>query len=339
VRSGAETTIVAFGTSMTLFGRYLEHAVPELCARSGNPRIRLVNRGLRGFCTLLAAYRFGADVVPSAPDLLLLEFAHNDLASDAIAAIGPALHGIVAQLRAARPDCEVVFVYLAAPGLAANGPTAAMVEYEAVADHFGFPSIDMATPAEAMVARGEATWSGTTDALTFDNVHHSDVAAERLGRPFAEAFAGLVLSALSVEGPAVAALPSKYAQAAFRPASELLGDGPWALGVPHNHDSRSAEAYSSDVAQPQSADSYLRVRFTGTQLCAWTMGTGVLTIRFARGEFEGAVILASGMKWAFMQLTPTLPPGPYTVEIRRSEGHAVFGDIFVLGVFLDEAVE
>jgi lysophospholipase L1-like esterase len=333
-RGGGEATIVAFGTSMTQFGHYLRYVLPALTARTGNDRIRLINRGLRGFCTVMGAYRVGTDVLPAAPDLVLLEFTHNDVSPAAIRDAADALHGIVAQVRAANPVCEFAFVYLAQPGHAANGPSAAMAVHEDVAAYFGFPSIDLATAAEALVARGEATWTGDAAALTSDGIHHTDAAAERIGRPFAQAFADLVAASQSIE-PVKPALPSAYARTAWRPASELIGDGPWAIGIPHTHAERNADAYSETVAQPLEDDAWLRVRFDGTQLYAWTMGGTRLAIRFKDGRPDEHLQLESGNHWAFMPLTPALPPGIHSVEIRRGEGPAVFGDVCVLGEFLE----
>jgi lysophospholipase L1-like esterase len=333
VQRGEPTTIVAFGTSITLGGQYLSALVPALTQRSGNDRIRLVNCGRRGFCTMMAPYRVSSDVLPAEPDLVVIEFAHNDLTPDAVRDIPAALHGIVAQLRAGRPGCECAFVYLAQPGTVAAGPTPAMVAYETVADYFGFPSIDLATPLEALVARGEAAWTGGDDALTSDGIHHTPAAAALLAEPFAAAFAQLLDPLPDL--PVIPAISTPYEQAAWRPAQALIGSGEWAIGVPHGHASRNADAYADTVAQPLEASASLRFAFDGVFAFAWTMGSTMLETRYA-GELPPQRFgIASGNLWAFTPLTPFFARGRHTVEVFRGDGEAVFGDIYVVGAFAD----
>jgi len=249
---------------MTTFGQYLETVVPQLKDSTGNGNVRLINRGLRGFCTMLGVFRVGSDVLPSAPDLLLIEFSHNDLTPFAIGSIPAALHGLVSQVRAQYPACEFAFVYLAQPGYAAAGPTPAMLSYEEVAEHFGFPSIDMATPTEAMVAAGEATWEGAPDSLTHDGIHYTQSAVEVLGRPFGLALARIIASNEEPPLPVVPAIRSIYDRTAWRPASAFISSGQWAIGDPLRHEVRNADAYAGTVAQAVEAASMLTVAFYGS---------------------------------------------------------------------------
>ena len=196
VAARVPATIVAYGTSMTLFGQYLAGLPERLAAATDGAPIRLVNCGFRGFFTFAGAFRVIDAVLPHAPDLVLIEFAHNDAERDALDAIPAALDGIVAQVRAGNPDCEFAFVYLAPPGAAAAGPSPAMLAYERVADYYGYPSFDLAGLSEQLVAGGRASWTeaagGPGPALTSDGIHHTAAVAELLGEPFAAAFVELL---------------------------------------------------------------------------------------------------------------------------------------------------
>ena len=186
LRDGEPASLVAFGTSQTLAGAYLDRLPAALRAAHGRARVAIVNRGRKGCMTLGAAFRVADDVLPHAPDLVIIEFAHNDVTQDVLDYIPSALEGIIAQIRAAAPACEFVFVYLALHGTAAGGPTPAIEAYENIADHYGIPSIDLAALSEDLVARGQAIWFGDeTRALTVDGIHHGPAAAGLLGDPFA----------------------------------------------------------------------------------------------------------------------------------------------------------
>lgn len=81
----APATIVVFGDSTTaddpahpVYGRLLESA---LNAQSPGA-VRVVNAGVRGNTTAMAAKRFTADVLAAAPDLVVIQFGINDATID-----------------------------------------------------------------------------------------------------------------------------------------------------------------------------------------------------------------------------------------------------------------
>ncbi len=143
-RAGLPSTIVAYGTSLTVGGQYLAQLTAALDEATSGAPIRLINRGLPGFGSFMAAFRVGGDVLPLVPDLVLFEFAHNDRTDDALVEIGRSLDAMIARIREVNPACEFAFIYLAAAGSAADGPTAAMHAYEVAADYYGAPSFDLA---------------------------------------------------------------------------------------------------------------------------------------------------------------------------------------------------
>lgn len=81
----APATIVVFGDSTTaedpahpVYGRLLETA---LNARTPGA-VRVVNAGVRGNTTAMAAQRFAVDVLAAAPDLVVIQFGINDATID-----------------------------------------------------------------------------------------------------------------------------------------------------------------------------------------------------------------------------------------------------------------
>ncbi len=303
-RAGEPLTVVAFGTSMTLFGHYLEPLSGALAAATGNAHIRLVNKGLRGFMTFAAAFRLRDDVLTERPDLVLIEFAHNDLTPEATDAIGSALDGMLAQLRAALPACEVAFVYLAPRDLAAAGATVAMRAYEETAEYYGIPSIDLATYTEALIAAGAASWTGEgAPALTHDGVHHNPLAAELLGIPFAAACVRLIGASTAARRER-AIRSDFFAGASCAPATRYVSGGAWATGVPPNHDVRNADAYRGAVAQANAPGATLRVPFRGRRAEVWAMGNGRLTIALDGGPPSFTTEIANGPAWTIVPLTP-----------------------------------
>lgn len=111
----APATLVVFGDSTTaedpalaVYGRLLEQALNA--ERPG--AVRVVNAGVRGNTTAMAAQRFVPDVLAVAPDLVVIQFGINDATIDvwkkppetqprvALAAYRANLAGFVAEVRA-----------------------------------------------------------------------------------------------------------------------------------------------------------------------------------------------------------------------------------------------
>jgi lysophospholipase L1-like esterase len=331
-RAGEPATIVAFGTSMTLFGQYLARLPAALEAETHNASIRLVNRGLRGFVSFAAAFRVADDVLPHVPDLVLVEFAHNDGTAMAVEFIARALDAIVEQVRRVNPDCEFAFVYLAQAGAAAAGPTPAMTAYERVAGYYGFPSFDLATLTERLVAAGTATWTGEgTPALTFDGVHHTALAEELLGEPFAAAFIELLRASTAAPGAPRPARDRSLTGARRAAASRFLVSGRWAVGVPHNHDRRNAQAYEDDVAEATAPEATLVFPFEGSSVFGWIMGSGKVRVLIEGWDEVGMLNGGASPDWQLVNFSPVLPDGNYVLRLTVLEPPVLFGDLYVVG--------
>jgi lysophospholipase L1-like esterase len=330
VSAGEPVTIVAFGTSMTLGGHYLDRLPGALRAKYANERITLINRGRNGYSTLGAAFRVNDDVLPYAPDLVLIEFAHNDTTWDLVNFTARALEGMLAQIRRARPKCEFVFVYLALPGAATYGPTPAIAAYEEVAERHGISAIDVATFAETLVAQGAAVWEGAANALTVDGIHHAPVAAELIGGPFAEAFVQLLAgdgdAAPIPAVPAGALAPLTRVAAA---ACERAGN--WAIRGPRAGEERGAGIDEEGFAEALEPGATLRIAFTGTDAFAWASGSGVFGVRVAETDERFRVGIEAPGKWNLRALIPPHPAARYSLDIIALNAGLVLGDLNFVG--------
>jgi lysophospholipase L1-like esterase len=327
VGADEEATIVAFGTSMTFGGRFTARIPAVVQAGTGNARVHVINRGLRGFISFWAAFRVRDDVLPHAPDLVLVEFAHNDATDDALIDCVPGLDGIIAQIRAAHPACEIAFVYLAPRGVAAAGPSPAMRVHEEIADYYGIPSLDLATFTEDLIASGAAAWP----TLTVDGVHHAEAAEELLGVPFANALLEL-MQASCAPRPLPRPIRDNTMAGAWREAaSRYIAEGKWGRGLPSNHETRIVEAYTENVALAMEAGGKLRIPFTGRQAYVWAMGQGTLTVSFPDRPERFHVPVESGERWRIRALMPMWDSGEYVLEATVAVTPVVLGDLFFVG--------
>lgn len=325
--------MVAFGTSQTLVGAYLERLPAALRTAFGNERFVLINRGRNGYMTMSAAFRVADDVLPHAPDLVLLEFAHNDVTQHLVDFIPPALDGIVAQIRSVSPNCEFVFVYLALPGRAAGAPDPAMTAYESVADYHSIPSIDLATLSEELVERRLAVWRGEgVRALTVDGVHHGPDAADLLGDPFADAFVQLLFG---VPGPPTSQKPPRID--ALTPVSRVraadhLKSGVWAVRPLRPGEERGAGIDEEGAAEALQPGASVQIAFDGTNAFMWVSGSGVLGVRIAETGASYRIAVDSLSKWMWCSLMETHAGARYTLEIIVLDAGLLLGDISIVGV-------
>jgi len=181
LKTGKPVTIVYFGGSITqgsgasqqdktsyraLVGQWLTTTFPQAAVTN-------VNASIGGTGSDLGAFRAHRDVLNHHPDLVFVEFAVNDGGSPDTT-IDRAMEGIVRQIRRADPATDICFVYTFVVGQRAEvvgtGLTRAMRRDEAVAAHYGIPSVDMALPAARQLEAGTLT----AQEFSKDGVHPTD---------------------------------------------------------------------------------------------------------------------------------------------------------------------
>ncbi len=117
------------------------------------------NASISGTSSEFGVFRTDRHVLSTEPDLVFVEFAVNDLEQTSDTRTRHTMEGIVRKIRAARPHCDIVFIYTTTRANAVNfyeqgqlpGRT---VVHQQIATHYGIPAIDVAA---ALVAHKQAT--------------------------------------------------------------------------------------------------------------------------------------------------------------------------------------
>lgn len=122
-----------------------------------------INAAIGGTGSDLGVFRLKQDVLDHAPDLLFVEFAVNDGGADPHR-IHQAMEGIVRQTIRASPNTDICFVYTLVAGWTetlrdGKFPRAASA-MEAVADHYGIPSIHLGLQVAILEGEGRLVFTG-----------------------------------------------------------------------------------------------------------------------------------------------------------------------------------
>lgn len=156
---------------------------PQFCYREllttwlkkQNPDVKITpfNAAIGGTGSWLGAFRCFNDVIYQRPDLVIVEFAVNDMGATEPEAIA-SMEGIVRQLRRGPTKPDILFVYTLVKGhleaLKAGTLPPTMQFHEKVAEHYGIPSVCMAKSAAEAIFAGKLTM----EEFAKDNVHPTD---------------------------------------------------------------------------------------------------------------------------------------------------------------------
>lgn len=136
-----------------------------------------INAAIGGTGSDLGVFRVQNDVLRHKPDLLFVEFAVND-GGAAPDRIQKAMEGIVRQTLKANPETDIIFVYTLQSNMLedyqAGKLSRSATAMEAVADHYGIPSIAFGVKVVAMEAAGELVFKGEKagpNVFSTDGVH------------------------------------------------------------------------------------------------------------------------------------------------------------------------
>lgn len=181
LQPGAEITVAYLGASITngagassdakcwrrLVHAWLEAEYPETAFRHSH----VVNGGTGSD---LGACRIGREVLATNPDLIFIEFSVNDGGASAEHCVRT-MEGMVRQIWRHDPTTDIVILHTLAQGFLdayGRGVVPPCVEgFEAVADHYGVPSINVGWIAAQMLLQGEIEW----DHFSVDSCHPTDL--------------------------------------------------------------------------------------------------------------------------------------------------------------------
>lgn len=135
------------------------------CLKQEFPKASLVeiNSGIAGTGSWLGAFRTTDDVVRHyiPLGLVVIEFAADD-AAEPEARVCASIEGIVRQLRAQKPQPDILFLYALPPGgleAIKKGETPPCIQWhEKIAEHYGIPSVNMAQHVVSQIASGALTF-------------------------------------------------------------------------------------------------------------------------------------------------------------------------------------
>jgi lysophospholipase L1-like esterase len=127
-------------------------------AQNPNVHLKIVNSGLSATGSDFGALRVERDVIVHKPDLVFVEFAVNDGERDSRAD----MESIVRRIRGSRRDVDIVFLYTLTDQtwekLRQGKPIAAVENHEAVARHYGIPSVSLGASVISRLAKQEWKW-------------------------------------------------------------------------------------------------------------------------------------------------------------------------------------
>lgn len=179
-----------------------ERGWAALLATSLGPRVTLVNAGLSGTDSAAAVQRLQAQVLDTAPDLVITEFGVNDAWLDP-AVRGSSYEALLRRLLTARQPPAVVVLALTQQG---NQPRQAPDLQLALAAHYGLTAVDFGAWMQARVDAGQDRWAALYD----EPVHPNAVGHQRIALAVAEA---LRAAARAPAGPPPAWPAPRYGRA------------------------------------------------------------------------------------------------------------------------------
>lgn len=147
LKQGKEVTIVYFGGSVisqegyrVLSQKWFQDQFPEA-------KVKGIHAGVGGTGTNLGVFRMDRDVLPYHPDLVMMDWAGNDMGEPSPDNLKRTTEGVIRKIWRAYPECDIVFMHTVAeqdkPVFAQGKMKYSISVHEEVADHYGIPTIYM----------------------------------------------------------------------------------------------------------------------------------------------------------------------------------------------------
>lgn len=164
--SGELTRVVTLGGSITEAKHGHSSQIPEWLEKQfPKAEFQFTNAGISSTCSTTGAYRLNSDVLSGGRvDLLIVEFAVND-DQDAMHTREECIRGmegIVRHLRKAQPQADILMVQYVNPEMLetlVKGETPLTISaHEAVAEHYGISSVNVAAEIASAVKEGRYDW-------------------------------------------------------------------------------------------------------------------------------------------------------------------------------------
>jgi len=276
-----------------------------------------------------SVYRFGHDVLRHEPDLVFVDFASDDHATDP-SEIQRNIEGVVRQVRSANPEIDVVFLLAFRQGFEADYAEGlapySVSAYERIAEHYGVPTINMGYRVaelaregrlvirEAQGEEGPATsarrgtetprYNSTSAPMTFsaDGVRPS----EEGNRVYAEVITEALerMADVGARGPHAlpeAYMPGNHERARLAPITREMLSGEWRELPEDDPVRRSVARHMDTIWFTDSPGAKLTFRFRGTTASIFNlMGPDTGRVRITVDGQEVA-IREQVDRWAYYQ--------------------------------------
>jgi lysophospholipase L1-like esterase len=287
--AGQQVRIAYFGGSITAAAGWRVKILAWFQGRFPKAAISEINAAIGGTGSDLGVYRLGHDVLRAKPDLVFVEFAVNDGGADPLE-IRRCMEGIVRQIWAADPATDICYVYTLTGGMVKDlqekhFPRAASA-MEAVADHYGIPSIHLGLEVVSRLVADTLVFKAakpTTDAeraaiggrlvFTEDDTHPTDAGhqlyTEVIARHLPELFA---IGSAGPHALGAALEEGNYQRATLLPLERAKPGAGWAKldpvsdAVAKNFANRLPGLYRAETAGTR-----LSFRFKGTAVSIYDL--------------------------------------------------------------------
>ena len=274
LKTANEVKVAYLGGSITAAPGWRVQSREWLERTNAPGRVTGINAAIGGTGSDLGVFRLRQDVLKHGPDLLFVEFAVNDGGAPP-EQIKRTMEGIVRQTWKANPATDICFVYTLAERDLAN-LTAGKLQrsasvMEAVADHYGIPSIQFGVPVSRLVRDGKLVFKGdpeSTDTMVFskDGVHPLvDTGHDLYQQSIARAWPALTTTAKPAPHALSAPLMSdNWEHAKLVPLTAAKLDGRWTLlDAAHPLKMRFGRRLP-EIRMAESGGARIEFRFQGT---------------------------------------------------------------------------
>jgi lysophospholipase L1-like esterase len=304
-RAGGDLRVAYLGGSITAAPGWRVFSLDWLRKEFPAARFTEINAAIGGTGSDLGAFRVGHDVIAQRPDLVFIEFAVNDGGGQPDR-IKSTMEGIVRQILRADPATDICFVYTLSepmlPELAQGAFPRAAAAMEAVADHYGIPSVHFGVEVNRRIAAGSLVFKaespGKVDAaatpmiFSSDGVHPHVETGHRLYLDvLARSFAAITAASQPQAAPRAMPEPLRadnWERAKMIPIERSMLRGEWRQVTAADDERAKAFAARMPVLWKAAAPgAELSVSFTGTLLSVYDLlgpGGGLVSVAVDGGQ-------------------------------------------------------
>lgn len=333
-------TVAFLGGSITEGRGYSAKVMNYLRTKYPQCAFTEINAGISSTCSDTGAFRVQEDVLSKRKvDLFFVEFAVNDDQdghfTEEHARRG--MEGIVRQVRAANPACDIVMIHFVNPGelktIRGGGTPIPYAAHESVAAQYGVPTVNIGAELARLIAAGTWTWGKYgVDGNGHPTAEGGRMAADRICDLLnAEWTGGVRANPVDHALPAMLD-PMSYSKGGRIPlGNAVLGNG-WNLSLPNwaSIEGNKRGRYTADpILWSETPGSEFTLAFTGTAAGAFVTSfcweVGALAVSVDGGAFITRRMIST---WSYslhypmtVMLVDDLAYGAHTLTVRLVEDH------------------